>query len=84
MRPPLNQGRARLLSLRGREPSYRRGGGESGTEIDSTGSALNSGAAVYKSAGASGTDGAANTALGPISNATSPARGSEVLRHEQS
>jgi len=62
--------------------SYPRGGGESGTEDDSSGAGLNEVANAAVSVGASGEADGASTAAGPISASAIAARGSEVLPHE--
>jgi hypothetical protein len=66
------------------ETSYPRGGGESGTEDDSSGvgSKVNEQAPAF--IGAASGAGGVRTAGGPISDAAIAAIGSAVLRQEQS
>jgi hypothetical protein len=65
------------------ETSYARGGGESGTEDDSSGAGLIEFANAAASVGAISEAERASTAAGPISDAAIAASGSDVPRHEQ-
>jgi hypothetical protein len=61
---------------------YPRGGGESGTEDDSSGEGLNERVRAAGFAGALTEAERASTAAGPISDSAIPASGSAALRHE--
>jgi hypothetical protein len=63
--------------------SYPRGGGESGTEDDSSGAGLNEVAKTKASVGAISEAERTRTAAGPISDSAIVARGSAALLHEQ-
>ena len=62
---------------------YARGGGESGTEEESSGSGSNAADRGAAGAGTMAESDGASTAAGPMSEAVIAATGSDVGRHEQ-